>query len=123
MIDLAKLPPPAVIEVLDFEALVTAHKQDLLQRHPSTANVLALPSEPLVKQVEAFAYREMLLRGRVNDAARANLLAFATGTDLDHKGAFYNLARMPAKQTSVIAYVSSCALPPWLEMAPQSNTT
>ncbi|MFZ6709772.1 baseplate assembly protein [Undibacterium sp. TC9W] len=94
MIDLTKLPPPAVIEELDFEALVTVHKQDLLQRQPSAANVLALPSEPLVKQVEAFAYREMLLRGRINDAARANLLAFATGTDLDHKGAFYNLVRM-----------------------------
>jgi len=97
MIDLSKLPPPAVVEVLDFEALVTAHKQDLLQRQPSAANVLALPSEPLVKQVEAFAYREMLLRGRINDAARANLLAFATGTDLDHKGAFYNLARLPGE--------------------------
>jgi phage-related baseplate assembly protein len=93
MIDLKSLPPPAVVEELDFEALVTAHKQDLLQRQPSAANVLALPSEPLVKQVEAFAYREMLLRGRVNDAARANLLAFANGTDLDHKGALYNLAR------------------------------
>ncbi|MBI3727367.1 MAG: baseplate J/gp47 family protein [Burkholderiales bacterium] len=97
MIDLKSLPPPAVIEVLDFEALVTAHKQDLLQRQPSAANVLALPSEPLVKQVEAFAYREMLLRGRINDAARANLLAFATGTDLDHKGAFYDLARLPSE--------------------------
>ncbi|MBC3911381.1 baseplate assembly protein [Undibacterium umbellatum] len=97
MIDLKSLPPPAVVEELDFEALVTAHKQDLLQRQPSAANVLALPSEPLVKQVEAFAYREMLLRGRVNDAARANLLAFATGTDLDHKGAFYGLARLPGE--------------------------
>ncbi|MFZ6640793.1 baseplate assembly protein [Undibacterium sp. TC4M20W] len=97
MIDLSKLPPPTVIEELDFEALVTVHKQDLLQRHPSAANVLALPSEPLVKQIEAFAYREMILRGRVNDAARANLLAFATGTDLDHKGAFYNLARLPGE--------------------------
>ena len=97
MIDLTKLPPPAVIEELDFEALVTAHKQDLLQRQPSAANVLALPSDPLVKQIEAFSYRELLLRGRINDAARANLLAFATGPDLDHKGAFYNLARMPGE--------------------------
>ncbi|MFZ6744690.1 baseplate assembly protein [Undibacterium sp. JH2W] len=97
MMDLAKLPAPAVVEALDFEALVTAHKQDLLQRYPAAANVLGLPSEPLVKQVEAFSYREMLLRGRINDAARANLLAFATGTDLDHKGAFYNLARMPGE--------------------------
>ncbi|MBI3727088.1 MAG: baseplate J/gp47 family protein [Burkholderiales bacterium] len=96
-VDLTKLPPPAIIEELDFEALVTVHKQDLLQRQPGAANVLGLPSEPLVKQIEAFAYREMLLRNRINQAARANLLAFATGTDLDHKGAFYDLARMPGE--------------------------
>lgn len=95
--DLTQLPPPAVVEVLDYEALVTAHKQDLLQRYPEAVNVLALPSEPLVKQIEAFAYRELLLRERINQAARANLLALATGTDLDHKGAFYGLARLPGE--------------------------
>lgn len=97
MVDLNTLPTPKIIEELDFETLVTAHKQDLLQRYPAAANVLGLPSEPLVKQVEAFAYREMLLRARINDAAHANLLAFATGPDLDHKGAFYNLGRLPGE--------------------------
>ncbi len=97
MIDLKSLSTPNVVEVLDFETLVTAHKQDLLQRHPSAANVLALPSEPLVKQIEAFAYRELLLRDRINQAARSNLLAYANGADLDHKGAFYNLARLPGE--------------------------
>jgi phage-related baseplate assembly protein len=36
----------------------------------------------------------MLYRQRVNDAARAHLLAFAQGADLDHKGAFYGVARL-----------------------------
>ncbi|MFC0351825.1 baseplate J/gp47 family protein [Undibacterium danionis] len=93
-IDLSKLPAPTVIEELSFDSLVDAHKQELLQRQPNLANVINLVSEPLVKQLEVFAYREMLLRQRINQAARSNLLAYATGTDLDHKGAFYDLARL-----------------------------
>jgi phage-related baseplate assembly protein len=34
------------------------------------------------------------LRARVNDAARANLLAFAAAGDLDHLAAFYGVARL-----------------------------
>jgi phage-related baseplate assembly protein len=37
--------------------------------------------------MQVAAYREMLLRSRINFAARANLLAYATGSDLDHVGA------------------------------------
>lgn len=93
-IDLSKLPAPSVIEELSFDSLVDAHKQELLQRQPGLANVINLASEPIVKQLEVFAYREMLLRQRINQAARSNLLAYATGSDLDHKGAFYDLARL-----------------------------
>lgn len=94
-IDLTQLPPPNVVEELDFESLVAAHKQALLDRQPNLANVLNLESEPLVKQLEVFSYREMLLRQRINQAARSNLIAYAQDTDLDHKGAFYDLARLP----------------------------
>jgi len=92
--DLATLPPPAVVEPLDFEALVRDIKADVLARYPEAAEVLALESEPLVKLLEAFAYREMLYRARVNDAARAHLLAFATGGDLDHLAALFNVQRL-----------------------------
>lgn len=95
VIDLTALPAPKVLETPDFESLVTRHKADLVERHPPAAEVIALESEPLVKQIEAFSYREMLFRDRINDAARSNLLAFARGADLDHKGAFYNLKRLP----------------------------
>lgn len=95
--DLSTLPPPTVVEELDFEQLLAAIRADLLQRYPEAADVLDLESEPLVKLMQAFAYRELLYRERVNDAARSNLLAFATGTDLDHKGAFYGVPRLPGE--------------------------
>lgn len=95
VIDLSLLPPPDVIEQLDFEQINAAHATDLITRMPEVADVMQFESEPLVKQIEAFSYRELLLRARINQAARANLLAFASGADLDHKGAFYNLLRIP----------------------------
>ena len=94
IVNTSALPSPAVVEVLDFEAIVSAIKADLLTRYPAAADVLDLESEPLVKLLEAFAYRELLFRARVNDAARAHLLAYATGTDLDHLGAMFGITRM-----------------------------
>lgn len=43
--------------------------------------------------MEVCAYRELLLRQRINQAAKSNLLAFATGTDLDNLGALYDVER------------------------------
>ena len=40
------------------------------------------------------AYRELLLRQRINQAAKANLLAFATESDLDNLAAFYGITRL-----------------------------
>lgn len=94
VIDLTQLPAPSVVEPLDFEAILAAHRAELLARYPDAADVLALESEPLTKLVEAHAFRELLYRQRVNEGARAYLLAYATGADLDHKGAFYGVPRL-----------------------------
>lgn len=98
MIDLTTLPAPRVVELLSFEAILAAAKADFAQRlrpHlPNIGEILMLESDPVVKLLESHAYRELLYRARVNDAALAHLLAFATGADLDHKGAFYGLARL-----------------------------
>jgi phage-related baseplate assembly protein len=51
-------------------------------------------SDPLIKILQLCAYRELLLRGRVNDAAKAVMLAYATGTDLDHAAALFGVARL-----------------------------
>jgi len=93
-LDLTTLTPPAVIEPLDFERILAEIKSDLLERYPEAADTLALESEPLTKLIETFAYRELLYRARVNDAARAHLLAFAIGGDLDHLAALFGVVRM-----------------------------
>lgn len=92
--DLTQLPPPEVVETLDYETILQVHRADLLARYPEAAAVIDLESEPLNKLLQAHAYRELLYRQRVNEAARAHLLAFATGADLDHKAAFYGLTRL-----------------------------
>lgn len=91
------LPEPQVVEQLDFEQINAAHRADLIARHPQAADVLALESEPLTKLIQAHAYRELLYRQRVNEAARARLLEFADGADLDHLGDLYGAPRLPGE--------------------------
>jgi phage-related baseplate assembly protein len=98
MIDLSKIPPPAVVESLDFETLLAERKARLLEltpeaRRPALESVLALESEPIVILLQENAYRELLLRQRINDAARAVMLAYAAGDDLDQLAANCDLER------------------------------
>lgn len=92
-IDLSGLAPPGIIETLDYEQIVTTMRDDLVERFPLIAGVIDLESEPARKLIEAFAYRELRLRARINDAARAVLLASSWGTNLDHLGALFATAR------------------------------
>jgi phage-related baseplate assembly protein len=92
-INLSGLAPPDIIETLDYEQIVTAMRDDLVERFPLIAGVIDLESEPARKLIEAFAYREMRLRARINDSARAVLLASSYGTNLDHLGALFATAR------------------------------
>lgn len=101
MMDLQTLPAPRVVEELSFEAILAAAKADFAERMrphlPAIDDILALESDPVVKLLESHAYRELLFRARVNDAARAHLLAFATGADLDHLAALFGVLRMPGE--------------------------
>ena len=90
--DLASLPTPAVIETLSFETIFSELQAEFQSRYPDYSALLA--SDPAVKLLEVAAYREVLLRNRVNAAAKASLLAFATGSDLDHLAAFYGVTRL-----------------------------
>ena len=92
LIDLSTLTPPDVVETIDFESIKLDILQDLVTRDPSFSALLE--SDPAVKLVEAFAYREMMLRQRINDAANANMLATALGADLDNLAALFGVERM-----------------------------
>lgn len=91
-INLSQLRPPSLIEALDAESYVTAAIADYRARFPEFTAVLE--SEPIVKLIEVLAYREALLRSRVNKTALAVLLAYAVGDDLDHIGAFFEVQRL-----------------------------
>jgi phage-related baseplate assembly protein len=91
-INLSALGPPPVVQVLPFEDILAQLKADLVERWPDF-NVGTLESDPVVKVLEVVAYREVQLRARVNDAARAVMLSESTGGDLEHLSALYGVIR------------------------------
>lgn len=97
-VDLSLLPKPDVIETLDFEVILEERKTALLalvseEDRAEIEATLELESEPLTKFLEENAYRELVWRQRVNEAARAVMLAYAKGGDLDQIGANYVVFR------------------------------
>ena len=86
-IDLSALPFPNVLETLDYETELAACKAELILRDPELAPVLNYESEPLVKLLQTFAYRNLLKTGQINEKAKALMLAYAKGSDLDHLAA------------------------------------
>lgn len=90
---LDELPTPNIIEPIDFDALLTERRQALIALNPEYADALALASEPLSIDLEQHTYRELILRQRVNEAAKSRLLALARDGDLDHLGDFYGVER------------------------------
>ncbi|MGY0154854.1 baseplate assembly protein [Edwardsiella tarda] len=109
IIDLSQLPAPDVIEELDYESLLAERKTTLISLYPeeqrdAIAHTLTLESEPIVKLLEENAYRELLLRQRVNEAARAVMLAYSSSSDLDMLTANLNTERLtivPADETTL----------------------
>lgn len=101
-VDFSQLTPPDIIETVDFETILQERKDALIALFPSDeqddiTEILQRESEPLTKFLQENAYREMILRARINSAARALLLAYATGNDLDHIGANFNVERLVVK--------------------------
>ena len=91
-VDLSRLPALDLIETLDFEVIVTRLLADLRARDPAFDALVE--SDPAFKQLEVDAYAELLVRQRINEAARSVMLAYARGTALDHIAAGYNVERL-----------------------------
>lgn len=91
-IDLSALPAPNVVDSLDFDTIKSAMIADLQARDPLFTALVE--SDPAYKIIEVCAYRELLLRQRVNDSARAVMLALATSGDLDQLGALFGVSRL-----------------------------
>ncbi len=111
-IDLSRLPPPNVVEALDYESILGELRTELIARAPSLESVLLLDSEPLAKLLQIVAYRELLLRQRVNESARAVMIAYAEDGDLDNLAALMNVQRLVLDDGDPNA---TPAIPPTLE--------
>lgn len=110
-IDLAQLPDPDVVEQIDYEQILAERKAYAVSLWPAeqqaqVAATLAVESEPLTKLLQENAYREMLLRQRVNEASLANMLAKARGNDLEQLAGNVNVERL------VVTPGNSAAVPP-----------
>lgn len=103
-VDLSELPPPDVVEVLRHEQILQQMLDDLRQRDPDFESLLL--SDPACRILEVCAYREVIIRQRVNEAARANMVAHAAGADLDNLAANYGIRRL------LIAHGNPDAVPP-----------
>lgn len=122
-VDLSRLPAPAIVETLDFETIYA----DMLARLVALCPAFdaTVESDPAVKLLEIAAYRELLIRARVNDAARAVMAAYATGADLDNLAALFGVTRLiiaPADPVTGAAAVteSDDALRRRMILAPES---
>lgn len=98
-IDLSQLPSPEIIEALDFETILAEVQAIMVAAFPddqqaAVTAALALESEPLNVIAQAIAYRELLLRQRINTGAAACMLSHAADTDLDNIAANLDTERL-----------------------------
>ncbi|MCB2255364.1 baseplate J/gp47 family protein [Pseudomonas chlororaphis] len=110
-IDLGLLPPPQIVEQIDFEVILAERKAYAVSLWPpeeqaEIAARLDMESEPLAKLLQENAYREMVWRQRVNEAATANMLALTKGSDLEQLAGNFNVKRL------VIQEAQPNAVPP-----------
>lgn len=107
--DLSSYPPPEAVEQISTDQIIEAHVARFVAEweafraeRPDLSlpeyNAQALESDVPRVLFGATSYRELLLRVRINEAVRANLLAYATGSDLDHLAAFYDVARLGGEE-------------------------
>lgn len=131
-VNLSQLPPPQVVETLDFEQILAEIIADFKARQladgqPYTAVV---EGDPAYKMAEAAAYREIIVRARVNESAKAVMLAYAVDADLDNLGANVGLTRL------VVQEADATTIPPTprvmesnddfrarIQLAPEGYTT
>lgn len=100
-LDLSRLPPPNLIDV-DYKGILSARLARLQALWPDL-DTTSLETEPGVVLEQVDAFREAQTLAAINDAGKAVLLAYATGSFLDNLAAYYGVARLviaPATDTT-----------------------
>lgn len=105
LVDLSKLDAPKVLEDLDFESLLADRKAEFIALFPQDERAfwqarLSLESEPIAKLLQEVVYLQLMERNRINNAAKATMLAYASGSDLDVIAANYNVKRQVIQEAN-----------------------
>jgi phage-related baseplate assembly protein len=90
-INLSNVPAPQVVETLSYETILSEMLSDLQSRDATFTGLVE--SDPAYKILEVSAYRELIIRQRINDSAKSIMLAYATGYDLEQLGANFGVVR------------------------------
>jgi phage-related baseplate assembly protein len=93
---MSRFAAPVAIQGIDEDEILAERKARLLELYDAVGieyDVDNLEFDPAIILEEADTYRELLTLARVNDAVRAVMVAFATGTDLDHMAARFGVDR------------------------------
>lgn len=87
--DISKLAEPNFI---DRDAdVITA---ELIDKYEELSGKPLYPAQADRLMLDVIAYREMLVRSAINEAAKQNLIAFANGVMLDYLGDFFRVVRL-----------------------------
>jgi phage-related baseplate assembly protein len=103
-INLDELPFPDAVETLNIEHTLEEQKAFIIELMPELASTLALESEPATKILELLSYQITVLKQRINSAVKATMLAYATGSDLDHRATDYSVQRLVLTEADPNAY-------------------
>jgi len=90
--DISKLAEPNFI---DRDAdVITA---ELIDKYEELSGKPLYPAQADRLMLDVIAYREMLIRSSINEAAKQNLIAFAKGVMLDYLGDFFGVVRLESE--------------------------
>ncbi|WP_019672321.1 baseplate assembly protein [Psychrobacter lutiphocae] len=87
--DISQLPEPSFIE-RDANKITDA----LIAKYEELSGKPLYPAQADRLMVDVIAYREMMIRTAINEAAKQNLIAFADGVMLDYLGDFFGVVRL-----------------------------
>jgi len=90
---LKEIPSPELLENLDFQKLLK-ELENTFKQCLNKEELELLESDNYKALLEVLAYRELILRARINEAIKSMLLPYASSNDLDNVVALYGIQRL-----------------------------
>jgi len=90
---LKEIPSPQLLENLDYKKLLK-ELESTFKECLNKEELELLESDNYKALLEVLAYRELILRARINESIKSMLLPYASANDLDNVVALYGIQRL-----------------------------